>query len=201
MRDGGTEDIFKDHVATYWMTHELGGPVERLQWRNRNGSSNYYANYMCYLGNLVVTGDMYEAIYCVYSSEADLAFFSRCDACYLAGKLRGPSGHSDDAKVWDSGECLQRLKEHLDQQDDVSPLIKGEFLDDAKSEMSSEHEWMKFLDDNHGDATTIFGEPYYEACSLGWRRNPIIDAHVEGLRRAMQQLKDAGKAPFLDIKK
>lgn len=194
------EDVFKDHVAEYFRTEHLGVPVERLVWRNKNGSSNYYASFLCFQGNLVVTGDLYEAIYAVYGPNADLAFFSRCDASYLAGKLRGPKGYSHDAESWDEEKALERLREYLDEQGDVSEMIKTEFLDDAKSNLSSEDEWSRFLDLNDGDATTIFGDNWYEYIELGKIRNPQIDFQLEALRAAMKWLK-ANDSRFPDAKK
>lgn len=195
------EDTFKDHVAKYWRTTELGYPVERLEWRNRNGSSNYYANYMCYWGNLVVTGDLYEAVYCMYGPEADLAFFSRCDASYLAGKIRGPSGYSSDAEVWEAEEAEKFVKGFLKNEcGDVAEKFKQEFLDDAEASYACEYEWTQFLEHNE-HTQKIFGDSWYEYVDAGKIRNPQIDLQVNGLRAAMKQLKDAGLPPFMDVKK
>lgn len=194
------EDVFKDHVAEYFRTEHLGVPMERLVWRNKNGSSTYYANFLCFRGYLVVTGDLYEAIYAVYGPEADLAFFSRCDASYLAQKLRGLNGYSEDSQVWDAKKAEKFVKEHLESEcDDVSELIKREFLDDAEVNYGSEEEWSRFLD-KCDDTPTIFGDGWWEYCSIGKVRNPQIDLQLEALRAAMKWLK-ANDSRFPDVKK
>lgn len=195
-----TYEPFKNHVARYWKTSELGCEVERLEWRDRKGGSTYYADYMCTRGILIVTGDLYEAMYGVYGPNADLRFFSRCDAGYLAGKLRGLSGYSKDRTVWDSEVAEKEIRRHVEEQDDVSPLIKREFLDEAAGCWSSEEEWTRFLEHN-SDTSKIFGDCWYEYIGLGSVRNPQIDFQLQGLKAALKQLEEAGVAPFLDVKK
>ena len=91
-------DNFAKHVARYYQA-DMGGRMEKIVF-SEHGCSNYYVEFVSYRGILVVTGDIYDAIYEV-SQPQTMQWWAHTDASYMNGKMRGPDGYSKERKVWD----------------------------------------------------------------------------------------------------
>ncbi len=83
------EELFKDHTVTAYGTTAAPdfGPVEFLTWRKPE-SNTYWIDYLFYKGQLVVTGDVGEAVYWWGNHSLDLSWVSKCELDYFAGKCR-----------------------------------------------------------------------------------------------------------------
>jgi hypothetical protein len=121
-------DNLKNHVAKYEHSTLLGVPIENIQFRNPV-SSNYYMSFIAIRGNLIVTGDAYDAIYEV-SNHQTMKWWSQCDACYLASKLRGLDGHSDEHRKWDYKEAEKEISKLKDE-------LRKEVLEEYRSEFEA----------------------------------------------------------------
>jgi hypothetical protein len=136
-----TMDNFAKHVARYYQA-DLGGRMEKIVF-SQPGNSNYYIEFVSYRGILVVTGDLYDAIYEV-SQPQTMQWWGHTDASYMNGKMRGPNGYSNERKVWDSDEAEKDLKELY------AELVKEARQSDEEIPQQDGPEWdawVKSLDD------------------------------------------------------
>lgn len=132
-----TIECFKNHMAIYEHATLLDSPIEKILFRNPQ-SSNYYMSFLATERNLIVTGDAYDAIYEV-SNRQTMKWWSGCDACYLASKLRGLNGHPKEAEKWDYREAEKEInnlkaelrKEVLEEYKDLFNSGDNDYTDEA----------------------------------------------------------------------
>lgn len=172
---------FRAHVATRTtLTGPAGEQIEQLVWKNP-ASWVHAITYRAIGGVLIVTGDMYDAIY--ISGAAGLDWWKSCDADYFAGKcVASPYGRG--YRVWDQERARRRFGEYFTNERDASTLQR---FRDAGGEgaLSDKYEWIAWMAQNGVD---VFGPEYYEYGSIGDAVAPECVAHLYGLRSALTQL-------------
>lgn len=187
-----TNNPFSNHVATYWQSSDaLGILVERLVFKNPQ-SSNYYIEFMCYQSNLVVTGDLYEAIYAVNNPHV-LSFWANCDADYLASKMRDLDGYARIGREhWSPERAEDFLRKYYKElrEEGNEKRLEAWSIDDPLEKISSKEEWHMFL--GTSEACEIFGNEYGEYGSIGYQIHPQVEKHCTALRAAVAQLRNRG---------
>jgi hypothetical protein len=192
---------FENHVAKYEKHSEH---LETLEWKKPD--SNIYAIwYVRQYGTLMVFGDCYEATYqWNYQKNLDLNWIAGLNSGYFISKCRA-SPHGRDPRVWNIQKAEEQLREYFDEFKDVETYPPHEFKDEAKERAEeakkfddasgwrylgdSEFEWNYWLRENAYD---VFGEEWYEGIlgNLGKVLGPCIPLHLEGLKAAMQQVRE-----------
>jgi hypothetical protein len=107
-----TLEWWKGHVATYEVVKFLdGSELEHLVWGPKDGGTIYRADFYMHKGQLMITGDMYEATLS-FNRTWKLKDVVSCDLYYFMTCLKaGP--HGRDGSQWDSSLAESRLKELL----------------------------------------------------------------------------------------
>lgn len=177
---------FTEHRAAY-ATGQVGplANVEYLRWA-KPGTGMYGITYLCTGGTLVVTGDLFDAIY--QAGGSGLKWWSSCDLSYFAGKcIASPSGRGFE--VWDRDYAAIAVRDRLKDDEETRDLFEqhngGRFL-------SSQHEWSEWL---HADGPDVFGGDYFELGGIGMVVDQLCESHLAGLKSAMAQL--AERVPSL----
>jgi hypothetical protein len=196
-----TRDRFFAHVVSYWQSEQdLGIPFERLVFK-APGSSIDFIEFTCFRGNLVVTGDLGDAIYEVNNPQ-QLSFWANCDAHYFASKARDITGHAKTAtQYWSHQKAetflnkfFEELKEEAGKTESekeknrLLKQIKIWELEQPLNLISNEYEWCRFLESS--GAHSLFGDEYTEYWGIGFERHPGIDLQLEALQRAFKQLQN-----------
>lgn len=140
-------DNFANHVARYWHA-DMGGRIEKIIF-SQPGHSNYYVEFISYRGILVVTGDLYDAIYEV-SCPQTMSWWAGVNADYLNGKMRGPDGYSKEREVWDHEAAEKGIKRLY------AELVKETRESDEEVPQEDGPAWDKWLQelDDMPDRTT-----------------------------------------------
>lgn len=146
------EESFKNHKAT------LIQDTDRfliIDWRNANGSSNYYVNYIVdkKRGSLIVSGDLGDSIATWYNpiEPSKLKVYIRNIGYYIS-KFQAAS----DCYFYKSENILADLKEELDTSED-----EFEFIDD---EVCSVDEFWKMVEEEIDEC--IYGNEFIPSSEL-----------------------------------
>lgn len=117
---------FKNHYAKYWVTNELGSTVERIVFQNPQ-SRIFYCEFLGIGGDLIVRGDIYDAIYSTTQLHY-LQWWAGCNASYLGSKLMDLDGHGESRYEWDEKEALNQLAQSkVDLEKEVEDDLREEF--------------------------------------------------------------------------
>ncbi len=181
------EDDFKDHKAEYSVYSREDGDdtIEVLRWR-KPGSSMYYVQYIMKGGNLFVSGDLGEAIYQWYECQS-LEWVSKLDLSYFKGKCQA-SEVGRDFSDWDEGEAEKRIQEHFKEYYDEENRenMRDNFeRTGGTSSLFNEQDWHIWLNEY---GYQILGSEYYEYGNVGKVISYRCEAHLFGLKMAMEQL-------------
>lgn len=197
--NAGERDVFRDHVAEYKRYDET---LETLQWK-KPGSSTYAIWYVRQWSTLMVWGDCYEATYqWNWQKGFDLEWISGCDEHYFLSKCRAsPDGR--DPRVFDCHQIEEDMRQYFAEgcgcNKPMCPEGECECCDQRRKEaqlfeehggwrhMEDEFTWVAWLRDYGYE---VFGDCWYESVPNGKRLGPCIHLHLEGLKRAMAQLKE-----------
>lgn len=202
------DDVFKNHVATY---EKHNDHLETLRWRNPK-CSQYAIWYVRQYGVLMVFGDCYEATYMwSWDGKVTLEWIATLDLGYFLSKCRA-SPHGREAKFFSSHELEENLKEYFAESctrnQPQCPEGECEDCDRRRKEeklfgetggalhggwdcTGDEFEWVEWLRE-YGD--DVFGQDWWESVPSGKMLDPCIKLHLEGLKRAMAQLKEKENA-------
>lgn len=171
------KECFKNHRATL---KDLG-EVKILDWAEP-GTCCRAIHYIIRSGNLIVTGDFYNAIYS-WSEKVTFDFIANCDLWYFFSKFTMLS--ESKPHEWSGEEALKEFKEYLENYcDDMEKDKKAELLEYAENCAPNESEWTAFLNDN----SELLNDDDYTLYSAGNMMPWMIEYHLKGLRLAMEQL-------------
>ena len=163
-------DRFANHIATYFSdTTALGCRVERLVFRKPE-TTNDYIEFLSIGGELIVRGDLYDAIYSVSRPQV-LSWWHGTDVSYLKDKIVDLNGgRADCSTVWNEEEAdkaLAKLMEEL--QKDVRQEVCAEFEEALEADPTIVYDdWLKkYIDQPFVGTRKKFGEKVTELCE--WR--------------------------------
>jgi hypothetical protein len=181
---------FPDHQAT--LVGSEGMQV--LHWK-QPGTSFYYAKYIMSGSDLIVTGDIGEAVFSL-TCKATLENITDFHLSYLMGKLVAHSGSRwsyNEQKALD--ELTEWYEDWRDEEEDVRLIQFHDELRTAAMEWSmSEH----FRQDVYNiwqntDCHYIDGEEADMIADFGQEMPMRFIAYFEGLKMAYDQLKNRGE--------
>jgi len=193
---GGREE-FADHKAVASGPFEHGKPWHVL-WK-KDGESNYYMDIIILRGNLYISGDLGEAVYC-WGGKVTPAFLLQCSFDYFWGKCEA-SENGRHAVQWSEQAAEAWLKDRWEDvaeefADDLKmQAIAKELFDDLRNVAHSKFEWQALLIENQGTrddpVAKVLGEDAY--CESGiWDAGEVPMArcilHWQGMRMAFRQL-------------
>lgn len=172
---------FAKHVAQWDRQFSRLHPIEILSWRSPD--SGFYAmKYIAIGGRLIVTGDVGDAIY--YAGADSLAWWSRCDIDYFAGKCVA-SEYGRGYQSWNDDVAHHRVWEWLGEEGRESRRQAWE-KGYGKYALASRQEWLSWLGTD--SALDVFGDDYYERGGIGLVVDGRCHAHLIGLKLAVKQL-------------
>lgn len=183
-------DWFPTHTAQ--LTKGTLGAItaEHLVW-TKPGTRINSIEYLCNGPQLVVTGDLGDAI---YETGADsLAWWSRCDAWYFASKCVA-SELGRGYREWDPDAACLQLRDRFDFEDpeDAEAWSRLVLLD-GEDALYSEQAWSDWLRDN---AEEVWGANWHDV--EPWKIGSVIalrcEAHLAGLKLAVAQVASAERA-------
>ena len=130
---------FRDHKATLTDFESPNGlRIQHLQWR-KPGTGIFSIVYMTIMGDLIVRGDLGEAIYCVTGRQS-LEFWAGNDITYFKKKCRASEGgRGSDWNEWSQQQCHRCIEEYVQQHYHAD----GEEPDQELYEMCMDAAWDK----------------------------------------------------------
>jgi hypothetical protein len=166
------EAYWKDHVATYQSFGTADeSEIEYLRWGAKDGSCFYLANFYMHHGCLIVTGDMYNAVF-RFNTKWTMKDVAQCDSYYFMRALEaGP--HGRDGTEWDSEAAEVALKSILAddlkrEEEDVRYEAEGRLCNDKDfTEDPTDEEWeaglqkyIKIVKDEREESKVSIDDPF-----------------------------------------
>ena len=181
-----TEKDYAEHKATYIkldkdVTQET---MEILFWQ-KPGTSNCYVRYCRFGLYLMVTGDLGDAIY-KWGDTPTISWIADLDLGYFTGKCIA-SENGRGYKEWDMDWLTDEQLNHIGEMfgDEAAKVIREE---DGKHASRWQQEWSCWLHDHQDD----LGDEWYEMANYGECISTRAIYHLEGVKRAVAQLKAEG---------
>lgn len=207
-----TAKWFEKHIATKNVFKSNNGTeFIQIEWKEP-GTSHYYISYNLINNNLIVTGDLFDAIY-HWSSPVSFESISSMNLDYFSSKCEAsPKGR--DFLSWNNKyayenfffildseleeflleknkieKSFEDLNENEKQELMESYLEKYDCFDDVQSIVESQESWVEFLKEYGDDA---LGSDCWEYYNMAMMPDMLCHAHLEGLKLAVKQLLEKG---------
>jgi hypothetical protein len=182
------EDHFKNHKIT--LHENIGteiGRLEYMRWQ-KPGSWVCGVDYLVRSGNLIVTGDLGEAIYCWHGNKVSLEWISGLDLYYFHGKCQASeNGRNVKNYDWSEEKARRRIFEHFKDYYDCKSAKK---FKDMNPPIHNEREFVEWINANHDDVSDMFGIDYWEFLYSCGRVIPArTRLHLLGLKLAFNKIK------------
>ena len=196
-----TAKWFKDHIATknIYKSDNSKTEIIQIQWK-KPGTSHYHIDYNLIDNNLIVTGDLFDAIY-HWSSPVSYKSIASMNLDYFSSKCEAsPEGR--DFISWNNKYAYENfffileseLEEFLEEkkidknfkdlnEDEKLDLMesyldKHDYIDDVVSIVDCKESWIEFLKE-YGD--NVLGSDCWEHYNMGMMPDMLCHAHLEGL--------------------
>ena len=175
---------FKDHVAKFI---DLPDGTQVLEWRNKNGGSNYYFNAILWDGALMIYGDLGEAVFMWYR-RLSFMDFEGLNLGYFASKCCA-SEVGRHFVEWDKKQALEVIKE-WSKYEDAFDLVNfnEQHYEDA---LDSAESWLDWLRSNE-DAVCFRsegwdGETFDNIARAGEVIHGRCFGYLHGIKMALKQ--------------
>lgn len=168
---------FKNHRATL-------SDKGVLVWAAPN-TSTYRIDYQCYRNNLIVTGDVGDAIF-AWSELVTFEWIATLDLDYFMGKCQA-SEAGRDFYQWDGDAMREKLERNLMEMDDTGAALHAAYEEGADEALHHEQEWYAWCSANR----ELLGDDAGEWVGRGRVPHMRCIGMLEGLKMAVAQLKVA----------
>jgi len=190
-REARIAKCFLGHEAHLLRRTSIDGtlPIDALKWA-KPGTNNYRIDFLCDGPRLIVTGDLYEAIY-IAGAPVDgggLAWWAGCDIGYFASKCAAsPSGRGFE--MWDANLARINIRARFDdeERDNGTGLSRMELFNSAGGwdALGNEAEWGEWL---RSSGDEVWDEEWSEMFGVGTVVDWLCLAHLRGLQLAIKAL-------------
>ena len=163
--------------------------IQHLSWF-KPGTSCYGVTYMAVGRDLIVRGDLGDAIYSV-SDKQDFNFWARTGVDYFHGKCRASEGgRGYDWCDWAEAKCLEEIDRFVQEYyTDDDKVVPAELLAECKENVYNKDEFARWIDTNGEE---LMGPDWGECEPWEWGRVIPFRCHAHhlGLKLAWAQLKE-----------
>lgn len=189
------ERWFKDHVAKF-TEHPDGTKI--LEWRNKDGSSIYWFTAVFHRGNLLVYGDIGDAIYRWYGSTNHWEFFADMNIEYFESKCcASETGHR--YYDWNEKRVLSCMLDHMrltaESRDKTDKEVDEEvwrlclhFFDEGGIEAAdNEDSWQDWYNQHYDEEELVGMDAWEWVPNCGRVVACRCVAHLIGIQMALKQ--------------
>jgi hypothetical protein len=188
------ENYFSKHEIT---THEIFGSdlgrLEYMRWQEP-GTWNCGIDYMARCGNLYVSGDLGEAIYCWYAKALSLEWIAGLNLDYFHGKTSASElGRMLENYEWDSDLARKKIFQYFKMERNCKGYKK--FKDETRHSdlFDGKFQFHAWINRRHNLVYDLFGPDYWEFLYNMGRYIPLrTRLHLLGLAMAFNKFTPKG---------